>query len=300
MPLFGGIQKSFLRRVRHIGNTYALRGRAGSPHRRRRALALARPPERPGNDTHCSIFFRTAKRWLVINGKRSQKRLETAALRAPTPPCMRTLDRYIFRQLLAPVGGAVAALAGVALLSQSLSQFDLVIEHGQNAWTFLKVTLFSMPMLAGLIFPHRHFRRRAGGPDPAAGRTRIHRLLRRRRAAGPAGGAACAHRPSISPSSAWLRTCSCSPGLARHAPGTFQHQERPAVDPGQGRRFRQLGKRPDGLCPAHRPRTACCARSSCARHRTTAATIPSPPRKAASRRWAPIRSSCCATVRTSR
>ncbi len=66
---------------------------------------------------------------------------------------MRTLERYIFRQMLAPVGGALAALAGVALLSQSLSQFDLVIEHGQNAWTFIKVTLLSMPMLAGLIFP---------------------------------------------------------------------------------------------------------------------------------------------------
>ena len=66
---------------------------------------------------------------------------------------MRTLDRYIFRQLLVPVAGAVAALSAIALLSQSLSQFDLVVEHGQNAWTFLKVTMLSMPMLVGLIFP---------------------------------------------------------------------------------------------------------------------------------------------------
>ncbi len=66
---------------------------------------------------------------------------------------MRTLERYIFRELLAPVAGAVAALTGIALLSQSLSQFDLIVEHGQSAWTFLKVTLLSMPMLIGLIFP---------------------------------------------------------------------------------------------------------------------------------------------------
>ena len=66
---------------------------------------------------------------------------------------MRTLDRYIFRQLILPVGGAVAALTAIALLSQSLTQFDLVVERGQNAWTFVKITLLSLPQLAGLIFP---------------------------------------------------------------------------------------------------------------------------------------------------
>lgn len=66
---------------------------------------------------------------------------------------MRTLDHYIFRQLLVPVVGAVAALTAIGLLSQSLAQFDLVVEHGQNAWTFIKITLYSLPGLAGLIFP---------------------------------------------------------------------------------------------------------------------------------------------------
>lgn len=66
---------------------------------------------------------------------------------------MRTLDRYIFRQLILPVLGAVAALTAIALLSQSLSQFDLVVERGQSGWTFLTVTLLSLPQLAGLIFP---------------------------------------------------------------------------------------------------------------------------------------------------
>ena len=66
---------------------------------------------------------------------------------------MRTLDRYIFRQLLVPVCGAVLALTAIALLSQSLSQFDLVVERGQSGWTFAKVTLLSLPQLAGLILP---------------------------------------------------------------------------------------------------------------------------------------------------
>ncbi len=66
---------------------------------------------------------------------------------------MRTLDRYIFRQLIGPVFGAVAALTAIALLSQSLSQFDLVVERGQSGWTFAKVALLSLPQLAGLIFP---------------------------------------------------------------------------------------------------------------------------------------------------
>ncbi len=66
---------------------------------------------------------------------------------------MRTLDRYIFRQLLVPVVGAVAALTAIGMLSESLTQFDLVVERGQSAWTFLKITLYSLPGLLGLIFP---------------------------------------------------------------------------------------------------------------------------------------------------
>ena len=66
---------------------------------------------------------------------------------------MRTLDRYFFRQMLVPVIGAVAALTAIGLLSQSLAQFDLVVERGQSAWTFFKVTMYSLPGLAGLIFP---------------------------------------------------------------------------------------------------------------------------------------------------
>ncbi len=66
---------------------------------------------------------------------------------------MRTLERYIFRQMLMPVCGAIAALTGFVLFSQSLSQFDFVVQHGQSGWTFIKVALLSLPPLAGLILP---------------------------------------------------------------------------------------------------------------------------------------------------
>ncbi len=49
--------------------------------------------------------------------------------------------------------GAVAALTAIGLLSESLTQFDLVVERGQSAWTFFKITLYSLPGLIGLIFP---------------------------------------------------------------------------------------------------------------------------------------------------
>lgn len=66
---------------------------------------------------------------------------------------MRTLERYIFRQMLTPVCGAIAALTGFVLISQSLSQFDFVVQHGQSGLTFIKIALLSLPPLAGLILP---------------------------------------------------------------------------------------------------------------------------------------------------
>ncbi len=66
---------------------------------------------------------------------------------------MRTLERYIFRQMLTPVLGAIAALTAFVLISQSLSQFDYVVQHGQSSLTFIKLALLSLPPLAGLILP---------------------------------------------------------------------------------------------------------------------------------------------------
>ena len=66
---------------------------------------------------------------------------------------MRLIDRYLLRQLVAPVVLATLALTGVALLSQSLAGLDLIVNQRQSALVFLKVTLLYMPQLINLVLP---------------------------------------------------------------------------------------------------------------------------------------------------
>lgn len=66
---------------------------------------------------------------------------------------MRLIDRYLFRQLLGPTIWAIAALAGVGVLSQSLSGLELIVNQGQSVWVFLKVTALAMPQMLVLIVP---------------------------------------------------------------------------------------------------------------------------------------------------
>ena len=66
---------------------------------------------------------------------------------------MRLIDRYLLRQLLGPTLLAAAALTAVALLSQSLSGLDLIVNQRQSAWVFLKITLLYMPQLINMIMP---------------------------------------------------------------------------------------------------------------------------------------------------
>ena len=66
---------------------------------------------------------------------------------------MRLIDRYLLRQLLGPTLLATAALTSVALLSQSLSGLDLIVNQRQSAWVFLKITFLYMPQLINMILP---------------------------------------------------------------------------------------------------------------------------------------------------
>lgn len=66
---------------------------------------------------------------------------------------MRLIDRYLLRQLLGPTLGAAAALTAVALLSQSLSALDLMVNQRQSALVFLEVTLLAMPQLINMVLP---------------------------------------------------------------------------------------------------------------------------------------------------
>ena len=66
---------------------------------------------------------------------------------------MRLIDRYLLRQLLGPTLLAITALTAVALLSQSLSGLDYIVNQRQSAIVFLKITLLYMPQLINMILP---------------------------------------------------------------------------------------------------------------------------------------------------
>ncbi len=66
---------------------------------------------------------------------------------------MKLIDRYLFRQLLGPTILATLSLSGVALLSQSLQALDLIVNQGQSASVFIKITLLGLPSLVSMILP---------------------------------------------------------------------------------------------------------------------------------------------------
>jgi lipopolysaccharide export system permease protein len=67
------------------------------------------------------------------------------------------VQRYMFKQMLGPFLTASAAFAGLALLTQSLTNIELIAEYRETALTFLKVTLLALPQLVGLLSPFALF-----------------------------------------------------------------------------------------------------------------------------------------------
>ncbi|HEY1559852.1 MAG TPA: LPS export ABC transporter permease LptF [Caulobacteraceae bacterium] len=66
---------------------------------------------------------------------------------------MQLIDRYLFRELLGPTVLATAALSGVAILSESLSTLDVIVDQRQSVFVFLKIILLAMPQLEVMILP---------------------------------------------------------------------------------------------------------------------------------------------------
>lgn len=66
---------------------------------------------------------------------------------------MRLIDRYLLRQLLGPTVLATLALTAVAFLSQSLTALDIIVNQGQSAAVFAKVTILAMPQLINIVLP---------------------------------------------------------------------------------------------------------------------------------------------------
>lgn len=63
------------------------------------------------------------------------------------------LQRYFSSQIFRPLVLSLTALAGLALLTQSLQTLDLIVENRQSAITFLKITLLALPQLIAIILP---------------------------------------------------------------------------------------------------------------------------------------------------
>lgn len=66
---------------------------------------------------------------------------------------MNLYQRYLFRQGLWPVLTTLAALTGLAVMTQSLSNIELIAERRETALTFLWITLLAMPQIIALILP---------------------------------------------------------------------------------------------------------------------------------------------------
>lgn len=67
------------------------------------------------------------------------------------------VQRYFFRQLLWPLITAVVAFACLALLTQSLSNIDLISGYSETTLIFLKVTALALPHLIALLVPFAVF-----------------------------------------------------------------------------------------------------------------------------------------------
>jgi len=66
---------------------------------------------------------------------------------------MQLIDRYLFRQLLGPTAVAALALTAVAILTESLSALDILVDQRQSLLVFLKVILLATPQLIAMILP---------------------------------------------------------------------------------------------------------------------------------------------------
>lgn len=66
---------------------------------------------------------------------------------------MTLFQRYAFRQALWPFLGALAALGGLAVLTQSLSNLDIIADQREAALRFVWITLLAMPQVIALLIP---------------------------------------------------------------------------------------------------------------------------------------------------
>ncbi|MEM6626231.1 MAG: LPS export ABC transporter permease LptF [Pseudomonadota bacterium] len=66
---------------------------------------------------------------------------------------MTSFQRYLFETVLRTLVSIVGGLALIALLTQGLSQIDLIVENQQSALTYLWVSVLAAPQIISLMLP---------------------------------------------------------------------------------------------------------------------------------------------------
>lgn len=66
---------------------------------------------------------------------------------------MTALQYYVFRQVLKPLAAILAALTSIAILTQGLTQLEIIADQRSSGFTYLLITLLAVPQLLALILP---------------------------------------------------------------------------------------------------------------------------------------------------
>ncbi len=67
------------------------------------------------------------------------------------------LQSYFFREMTRPLLFSIGVMSMLALLTQSLSSVDLIVENRASLLAFLKITILSLPQLFAIVLPFAVF-----------------------------------------------------------------------------------------------------------------------------------------------
>jgi len=93
------------------------------------------------------LYLRCGKPWRSILEVQKRNLVQANRFR------MSRLQSYFWKQAFWPLVITLLSLATLALLTQSLSTLDLIVENRQSALTFFYITLLALPQLIGIILP---------------------------------------------------------------------------------------------------------------------------------------------------
>ncbi len=70
---------------------------------------------------------------------------------------MNSLDKYLLRQCMTPLGMILLVTTAIVWMTQSLKRIEIIVEYGQGLWIFLYLSLLIIPSLLAIIIPFALF-----------------------------------------------------------------------------------------------------------------------------------------------